>query len=142
MLINAILSALFATALSAPIAGPTLDIRQEATTRNELLDGPCRKVTVIFARGTTEAGNIGALVGPSLECALDSRLGANTVAFQGVDYPADVAGYLAGGSAAGGSTLASLVNTASTKCPSTQIVLSGYRSVTPLTVLNTPDLFL
>jgi len=129
MLIPTIFAALLATALSAPTPAPTLEVRQSATTRNELLDGPCRNVTVIFARGTTEDGNIGALVGPSLESALDSRLGANIVAFQGVDYPADIAGYLAGGSAAGGTTLAGLVNTASTKCPSTQIVLSGYRFV-------------
>ena len=48
----------------------------------------------------------------------------------GVDYPASIAGFLIGGSPADTSTLAGLVNTASTKCPSTQIVLSGYRSVT------------
>ena len=129
MLIPTILAALLATALSAPTPARTLEVRQSATTRNELLNGPCRNVTVIYARGTTEDGNIGALVGPSLESALDNRLGANIVAFQGVDYPADIAGYLAGGSVSGGNTLASLVNTASTKCPNTQIVLSGYRSV-------------
>ena len=129
MLTTAILAALFATVLSAPTPAPTLEIRQSATTRNELLDGVCRPVTVIYARGTTESGNIGVSVGPALELTLDRRLGANTVAFQGVDYPADIAGYLAGGSSEGAGTLASLVNTAATKCPDTQIVLSGYRPV-------------
>lgn len=128
MLITSILVSLFATVLAAPTPAPTLEIRQSATTRNELLDGPCRPVTVIYARGTTESGNIGASVGPALEVALDRRLGANTVAFQGVDYPAEIAGYLIGGSPSGARTLASLVNTAATKCPNTQIVLSGYRS--------------
>jgi len=131
MLLTTILAALFATALSVPLPGgrsPTPDeIRQAATTRNELLNGPCRNVTVIFARGTTESGNIGSLVGPALESALDARLGSTTVAFQGVDYEANVAGYYAGGSDTGASTMASLVNVASSKCPSTQIVLSGYR---------------
>ncbi|KAK5098511.1 hypothetical protein LTR70_002724 [Exophiala xenobiotica] len=130
MLLTTVLAALFTTALSAPLpAGPSPtpeEIKQAATTRNELLNGPCRNVTVLFARGTTESGNIGSLVGPALESALDARLGATNVAFQGVDYVADVAGYYAKGSDSGASTLASLVSTASSKCPNTQIVMSGY----------------
>lgn len=110
---------LFTTALSAPI-------QSRGLVSNDLLNGPCKAVTVIFARGTTELGNIGAVVGPELDVALNSRLG-NNVAFQGVDYPASIAGFLIGGSPEGADTLASLVNTAATKCPSTQIVLSGYR---------------
>ena len=93
---------------------------------NDLLNGPCKAVTVIFARGTTEIGNIGAIVGPPLDYELNKRLGGN-VAFQGVDYPASIAGFLVGGSPEGANTLANLVDTAVSKCPSTQIVLSGYR---------------
>lgn len=101
-------------------------IERRGLISNDLLNGPCKAVTVIFARGTTELGNIGAVVGPQLDFALNDRLG-NNVAFQGVDYPASIAGFLIGGSPEGADTLASLVNTAATKCPSTQIVLSGYR---------------
>lgn len=101
--------------------------RRDVTVRNDLLDGPCKAITVIFARGTAELGNIGAVVGPFLENTLDARLGSN-IAFQGVDYPATVGGYLDGGSPEGADTLASLVDTAATKCPASQIVLSGYRS--------------
>lgn len=114
---------LFSAALSLP-----LEPRQ-ASSANELINGPCKKVAVIFARGTTEPGNIGTGVGPQLSAAVKSRLGSGNVAFQGVDYPADIGGYLIGGSPSGATTLANLVNTAATKCPNTQIVLSGYRYV-------------
>ncbi|KAL9623499.1 MAG: hypothetical protein Q9160_002179 [Pyrenula sp. 1 TL-2023] len=90
------------------------------------LGGACRAITVIFARGTTESGNVGSIVGPPFLQALNSRLGANNIAAQGVNYPATVAGYLAGGDRGGAATLASLTNQAASKCPNTKIVLSGY----------------
>lgn len=123
MLSLPVLVTLFTAALSLP-----LETRQAASS-NELLNGPCKKITVIFARGTSEGGNIGALVGPQLSAAVKNRLGSGNVAFQGVDYPADIGGYLIGGSPSGATQLANLVNTAATKCPQTQIVLSGYRYV-------------
>lgn len=52
---------------------------------------PCRGTTVIFARGTSEGGNIGSIIGPQLKKALITKLGANGVAFQGVPYPANSA---------------------------------------------------
>ncbi|KAI9713722.1 MAG: hypothetical protein M1812_006560 [Candelaria pacifica] len=94
-------------------------------TRNEL-SSACKPVTVIFARGTIELGNVGNLAGPPFFNALDDAIGATNVAYQGVDYPADVLGYLAGGSTAGAAKLASLTTDAASKCPDTQIVLSGY----------------
>lgn len=115
-----LLLSLAVTVLTAPIRPRDLDVS------NDLLNGPCEAVTVIFARGTTELGNIGDVVGPELKAALNNRLG-NNVAFQGVDYPATIENFLLGGSTQGADTLASLVNTAATKCPSTQVVLSGYR---------------
>jgi hypothetical protein len=93
------------------------------------LSGPCKPVTVIFARGTTEPGNVGLLAGPPFFSALNTRLGASNVAVQGVDYAASIPGYLEGGDPAGASTMASLATQAASKCPSTQIVLSGYRCV-------------
>lgn len=66
----------------------------------------CASMTVVFARGTTEAGNVGALVGPSFFDAIRDKLGsAASLAVQGVDYPADIPGFLAGGSAAGSKTM-------------------------------------
>ena len=48
----------------------------------------CKELTFIFARGTTEMGNMGSVVGPEVASALQSLTG-NKVTVQGVDYPAD-----------------------------------------------------
>lgn len=68
-----------------------------STTQNGL-SGSCKAVTVIWARGTTEPGNVGVLVGPPFFNALKSRIGGGNVAIQGVPYNADVEGFLEGGS--------------------------------------------
>lgn len=101
-------------------------------TRNDLVNGICAPVTVIFARGTLELGNVGSLAGPPFFNALTDIIGSQNLAVQGVDYPGTIAGYLEGGDPAGAATLASLVNQAVSQCPSTQIVLSGYRYSWPL----------
>ncbi|KAL8987969.1 MAG: hypothetical protein Q9169_008628, partial [Polycauliona sp. 2 TL-2023] len=51
---------------------------------------PCQPITVIFARGTSEGGNIGSVVGPPLRTAMRSKF-SNKVNFQGVPYPASFA---------------------------------------------------
>ncbi|KAF9699393.1 hypothetical protein EKO04_002648 [Ascochyta lentis] len=99
-------------------------------TYNQLTDGTaCRAVTVIYARGTTQEGNVGSAdsEGPTFFNALASRLGGvSRLAIQGVTYPADIFGFLAGGDANGATTMFNLINTAISKCPSTKIVVSGY----------------
>jgi cutinase len=100
-----------------------------STTENGLTSGGCKAMTVIFARGTTETGNVGTLAGPPFFNALEASVGAGNVAVQGVDYPADIPGFLAGGDAGGSKTMASLVQQAMTQCPSTKIVMAGYRYV-------------
>jgi hypothetical protein len=68
------------------------------TTRQDLDDGKCSDLLVIFARGTQEPGNVGALVGPPFFKALEGALGSShTLSVQGVDYEATVADYLEGG---------------------------------------------
>ena len=97
--------------------------------RNELSNAAgvgCKPITVIFARGTIELGNVGALVGPPFFDHLNRLIGADNIAVQGVDYPATVAGYLGGGDPGGAQTTADLLNQAASNCPNTQIVLSGY----------------
>ncbi|CAG5170287.1 uncharacterized protein ALTATR162_LOCUS7157 [Alternaria atra] len=99
-------------------------------TYNQLTDGTaCRPITVIYARGTTQAGNVGEAgsEGPTFFNALASRVGGiSRLAIQGVNYPANVFGFLAGGDAAGATTMFNLINQAATRCPSTRIVVSGY----------------
>lgn len=128
----------------------SLQARQfSSSSYNQLTDGtPCRPVTVVYARGTTQAGNVGdpAAVGPILFNNLASRIGLNNLAIQGVTYPANVAGFLAGGDAAGSKTMADLIarvrlqakrhakqsrvliydSQAASQCPSTKIIISGY----------------
>lgn len=95
-----------------------------STTRNEL--GQCAPITVIFARGTVEPGNVGDLAGPQFFNALDILYGDSNVAVQGVNYPATIGGYLRGGDVGGAATLAALTNQAASECPHSQIILSGY----------------
>ncbi|KAI4241117.1 MAG: hypothetical protein L6R40_004756 [Gallowayella cf. fulva] len=85
----------------------------------------CKAITVIFARGTGESGNIGYVVGPPLLQALQSKLGADKVAYQGVPYAASAAGNANGGGN-GGQLMASLAQQAVQQCPSTKVILSGY----------------
>lgn len=116
------------TSTEAP-ADITLAATAYAGTANELTDGtPCRAVTLIYARGTTQSGNIGAAgdVGPLMMNNLSSIIGASNLAVQGVTYAADIFGFLAGGDAAGSQLMANLTTRASTQCPNTKIVLSGY----------------
>lgn len=51
----------------------------------------CTDVTVVFARGTGETGNVGTISGPPTFKSLREKLGADKVTIQGVDYPADAA---------------------------------------------------
>lgn len=104
----------------------SLEKRQDelSDTRNELAE--CKPVTVIFARGTLELGNVGSITGPPFFAALAGIIGGDNFAVQGVDYPADIIGYLEGGDPGGAATAAALLNQAASQCPDTQIVLSGY----------------
>ncbi|KAK7737362.1 hypothetical protein SLS53_006666 [Cytospora paraplurivora] len=104
------------------------DLEGFETTREDLNNGVCGDVLVIFARGTDEPGNVGALVGPELFQALDDALGSeHTLAVQGVDnYGATVKEFLVGGDAEGSQEMASLAIQAFDECPDSKIVLSGY----------------
>jgi cutinase len=88
-------------------------------TYNQLTDGTaCRRVTVIWARGTTQTGNVGSpdSEGPTFFNALASRLGGTSqLAIQGVTYPADIFGFLAGGDAGGATTMFNLINQVCTR---------------------------
>jgi cutinase len=83
----------------------------------------CSAVTLIFARGTTEVGNMGTCVGPELASALRAEIPSLSV--QGVDYPANSAGNTEYG-ASGGPYMAMLAREARRQCPGTKIVLAGY----------------
>jgi cutinase len=82
----------------------------EKTTYNQL-GGACTAYTVIFARGTTEPGNVGILVGPPFFDALRSLVGTSALTIQGVnDYSASLDGYLEGGDPAGSAEMQVYLN--------------------------------
>lgn len=61
----------------------------------------CSDVSLIFARGTCDPGNVGALVGPPFFEAMASALQGKSLSVQGVPYPASVEGYLSADQGAG-----------------------------------------
>ncbi|EOD51797.1 hypothetical protein GTA08_BOTSDO09527 [Neofusicoccum parvum] len=101
-----------------------------SSTANDVQSGVCKPVTYIFARGTTEGGNMGQTVGPALKQKLEAAIGADKLATQGVTYPADIAGTFIGsvspGQAQGSQFCAQMVKKAISSCPETKIVLAGY----------------
>ena len=83
--------------IAKAIAGCT-GISATSGVRNDIIDGKCKPVTLIFARGTSELGNIGQIVGPPFVVALEKEFGKGNVAVQGVnDYPAITQDYCTGG---------------------------------------------
>jgi cutinase len=75
------------------LSSPTpVVVRQSSTTENGLTTDACKALTVIFARGTDEPGNVGDVAGPPFFSALRSDLGTDKVTVQGVDYGATVLG--------------------------------------------------
>ncbi|KAF2130033.1 carbohydrate esterase family 5 protein [Dothidotthia symphoricarpi CBS 119687] len=145
----AIVSLLSALSIASPIAPPiaitqpvvvatpapeanTLEARQSST-RTELELGSssaCPKAIFIFARGSTEAGNMGLLAGPNVASRLEATYGDSGIWVQGVGGPY-TAGIVenalpAGTSAAAITEAQRLFTMAATKCPSSAIVAGGY----------------
>lgn len=115
------------TPRNAPAQPSTPDyksyVSHDSTTMFGLQNPTCSAVTLIFARGTTEKGNMGTCVGPSLASSLREKI--PSLAVQGVDYPANSEGNTKYG-ASGGPNMAMLARAARKMCPGTKIVLAGY----------------
>ncbi|KAL8690628.1 MAG: hypothetical protein Q9218_003962 [Villophora microphyllina] len=98
---------------STGTTGTTAPTGSSSNTANDVTNkAPCKAITVIFARGTGESGNIGSVIGPKLLSALQAKVGAA----KGNSNQ--------GGT--GGALMTSLAQQALQQCPSTKIVLSGY----------------
>lgn len=65
------------------------------------LSGACKPMTIIFARGSGETGNVGTATGPPFFQAVAKLVGAANLAVQGVEYGAAFLSVLSGGDAAG-----------------------------------------
>ncbi|KAJ4112197.1 hypothetical protein NW768_011776, partial [Fusarium equiseti] len=86
----------------------------------------CADITVVFARGTNEGGNIGAIAGPPLLEALREKASTRSVAMQGVEYAANVTGFALGGDPDGSLRMAFDIAAIAVKCPKTKITISGF----------------
>ena len=108
----------------APLASAALT----SSTQNDVTNGSgCKAMTVLFARGTTEIGNMGTVAGPPFVSAVAAMMGgAQNLAVQGIKYPADIPGFLVGGDAAGSKLMAAMVGQVMTDCPNTALVMAGY----------------
>ena len=94
--------------------------------QNDVINGgACKSMTVLFARGTTEQGNMGSIAGPPFVSAIGGMMGGD-VAVQGIEYPASVPGFLAGGDRGGSTLMAQMVGQVRAKCPDTNLVMAGY----------------
>lgn len=97
-----------------------------SSTQNDVKNGgACKAMTILFARGTTEIGNMGTVAGPPFVSAVGAMMGGD-VAVQGIEYPADVPGFLVGGDAGGSKLMAQMVGQVKAKCPDTTLVMAGY----------------
>jgi cutinase len=113
-----------------------------SSTQNDVTNGgACKAMTVLFARGTTEAGNMGSVAGPPFVTAIGAMLGGSTsVAVQGIEYPADIPGFLAGGDKTGSALMAQMVGQVRVKCPDTNLVMAGYSYALPSPCLHSSRL--
>jgi len=118
-------------------AAPAVETRQLSSTRNDLETGSssnCPRVIFIYARGSTEIGNMGSTAGPNVADGLEDEyntiLNRNGVWIQGVGgpYTADLApNFLPGGTNRESIEEAKrLINLAYTKCPNAAITAGGY----------------
>lgn len=147
MKFNAILSFLAATATALPTANPSTDIevRQLGSTRNDLTNGRasnCAGVIFIYARGSTETGNLGTL-GPRMATRLESEYGRGGVWIQGVggSYRATIGDNALprGTSSAAIREMVGLFNDANTKCPNAKIIVGGYSQGAALAAASIED---
>lgn len=79
---------------------------------------------------------MGTLAGPPFVQAMGQMMGAANVAVQGIDYPADIPGFLAGGDAGGSKLMAQMVGQVMAACPTTNLVMAGYRYVSSSSLIS------
>ncbi|KKK12597.1 hypothetical protein P175DRAFT_0448818, partial [Aspergillus ochraceoroseus IBT 24754] len=124
-----VISALAALAIAAPMPVERAQVL-DLLNANDLENGICKPVTLIFARGSIELGNMGVIAGMPTCDDLKKNLGTENVACQGVGgaytahlipnlFPENTSPQAIG-------EAVKMFKLAATKCPKTQIVAGGY----------------
>ncbi|CAA9960113.1 Cutinase [Pyrenophora teres f. maculata] len=95
---------------------------------SEFSQGGCRDILFAFARGSTEIGNMGTVVGPPTSEGLKKEFGADAVATEGVPYAASVGtNAIPGGTDSRSKQLfQDTLKSMAQKCPDSVIVSAGY----------------
>ncbi|USP78208.1 carbohydrate esterase family 5 protein [Curvularia clavata] len=123
-----------ATPIAIPEPGSvvveTRQLDRTQLTENEfssLIGGGCRDIIFVWARGSTEAGNMGSIIGQPLGDELRRAYGRD-LAIEGIDYAALLStNYLPGGTdLASELMMRNTLQDINRKCPSAIIVVGGY----------------
>ncbi|KNG45793.1 carbohydrate esterase family 5 protein [Stemphylium lycopersici] len=115
---------------SAAVATRQLIFDRTSLTENEfsqLIGGGCKDVIFVWARGSTEAGNMGSIIGQPLGDELRREYGRD-LAIEGVDYAALLStNYLPGGTdLISEREMRGVLEDINRQCPSAVIVCGGY----------------
>ncbi|KAL0935955.1 cutinase 1-like protein 1 [Colletotrichum truncatum] len=110
------------------------------STAKEFTQGGCKEVIMVFARGSTETGNMGTICGP--QTANGVKASFKSVAVEGVDYAAGLAtNTLPGGADPKGiAEMKRLIAKANTDCPNSMLVVGGYSQGAAVTHRAVEDL--
>ncbi|KAF9873736.1 cutinase [Colletotrichum karsti] len=110
------------------------------STAKEFTEGGCKDVIMVFARGSTETGNMGTICGPPTANAVKSNF--QSMAVEGVDYAAGLATNTLPGGAdpAGIAEMKRLIEKANTECPNSMLVVGGYSQGAAVTHRAVEDL--
>jgi len=118
------ITTLVAAALASPMPQPDVAVLEKR--QSSRWNGQCVKVVMVYARGSTELGNVGTL-GPGLESGLKRKF-PGQFQLQGVEYPADLfSNFLPEGS--NNPAIRQMredITKIHTKCPETRIAAGGY----------------
>lgn len=119
----------------------------DSDTQLDIVSGVCKKVTLLYARGTGDGGNFGGPGRPGIDFAnaLYAKLGESDVALQGVEpeyYPAryrDNWSNIPGDSKVAGARMADLARQLFDSCQTSKLVLSGYSQGAMVRFLCSPN---
>ncbi|TQN68769.1 putative cutinase 1 [Colletotrichum shisoi] len=110
------------------------------STAKEFTEGGCKDVIMFFARGSTEAGNMGTVCGPPTANGVKANF--QSVAVEGVDYAAGLGTNTVPGGAdpRGIAEMKRLIAQATADCPDSMLVVGGYSQGAALTHRAVEDL--
>ncbi|KAK0372613.1 cutinase [Colletotrichum paranaense] len=110
------------------------------STAKEFSTGGCKDVVMVFARGSTEIGNMGTICGPQTANNVKGQF--SSVAVEGVDYAAGLStNFLPGGAdPAGVAEMKRIIGEVNSQCPNSMMVVGGYSQGAAVTHRAVEDL--